>query len=64
MMTTIYLCCLSFQNTAHLEALLEESRSLSSNKLHDSGVRTICICETGTIDIDKVDFQISFIMLL
>ncbi|CAI8588029.1 unnamed protein product [Vicia faba] len=40
-------------NTAHLEALLEESRSLSSNKLHDSGVRTICVCETGTVDLDK-----------
>ncbi|XP_058777387.1 uncharacterized protein LOC131651722 [Vicia villosa] len=40
-------------NTAHLEALLEESRSLSSKELHDSGVRTICVCETGTVDIDK-----------
>ncbi|AES96999.2 putative cobalamin (vitamin B12) biosynthesis CobW [Medicago truncatula] len=40
-------------HAAHLEALLEESRSLSTKKLHDSGVRTICICETGTIDLDK-----------
>ncbi|CAL5188614.1 unnamed protein product [Lathyrus oleraceus] len=40
-------------HAAHLEALLEESRSLSSNKLHDSGVRTLCVCETGTVDIDK-----------
>ncbi|XP_020206709.1 COBW domain-containing protein 1 [Cajanus cajan] len=37
----------------HLETLLEESRSLSTKKVHDSGVRTICICETQTIDIDK-----------
>ncbi|CAJ1931931.1 unnamed protein product [Sphenostylis stenocarpa] len=39
--------------TTHLEALLEESRSLSTNKLHDSGVRTICISDTQTIDLDK-----------
>ncbi|KAI4314087.1 hypothetical protein L6164_027027 [Bauhinia variegata] len=38
---------------AHLETLLEESRSLSTNKLHDSGVRTICICESQTVDLDK-----------
>ncbi|KAL5179206.1 COBW domain-containing protein 1 [Glycine soja] len=36
-----------------LEALLEESRSLSTKKLHDSDVRTICICETQTINLDK-----------
>lgn len=40
-------------HAAHLEALLEESRSLSTKKLHDSGVRTICISETGTVDLDK-----------
>ncbi|XP_019454521.1 PREDICTED: COBW domain-containing protein 1 [Lupinus angustifolius] len=38
---------------SHLESLLEESRSLSTKKLHDSGVRTICICERQTIDLDK-----------
>ncbi|KAF1864007.1 hypothetical protein Lal_00031159, partial [Lupinus albus] len=38
---------------SHLESLLEESRSLSTKKLHDSGVRTICICESQTIDLDK-----------
>nr|AFK35605.1 unknown [Lotus japonicus] len=37
----------------HLETLLEESCSLSTKKLHDSGVRTICISEQKTIDIDK-----------
>ncbi|XP_024934375.3 uncharacterized protein LOC107428882 isoform X4 [Ziziphus jujuba] len=37
-----------------LEALLEESHSLSTQKLHDSGVRTLCICETRQVDVDKV----------
>nr|XP_027188002.1 COBW domain-containing protein 1 isoform X2 [Cicer arietinum] len=40
-------------HATHLEALLEESRSLSTKKLHDSGVRTLCICETRAIDLDK-----------
>ncbi|XP_027361481.1 COBW domain-containing protein 1 isoform X1 [Abrus precatorius] len=43
-------------NTAHakhLETMLEESRSLSTKKLHDSGVRTICISETQTVDLEK-----------
>ncbi|KAL5123369.1 COBW domain-containing protein 1 [Glycine soja] len=31
------LCCFSFQRATHLEALLEESRSLSTKKLRDSG---------------------------
>ncbi|KAG2707006.1 hypothetical protein I3843_05G116100 [Carya illinoinensis] len=38
----------------HLEALLEESRSLSSRDIHDSGVRTLCICQPQQIDLDKV----------
>jgi hypothetical protein len=63
-MTAVYLFCFYFQHAAHLEALLEESRSLSTKKLHDSGVRTICISETGTVDLDKVEFQILFMMLL
>ncbi|QCD90078.1 CCR4-NOT transcription complex subunit 2 [Vigna unguiculata] len=37
----------------HLETLLEESRSLSTKKLHDSGVRTLCISGTQMIDLDK-----------
>ncbi|XP_020216701.2 LOW QUALITY PROTEIN: uncharacterized protein LOC109800321 [Cajanus cajan] len=47
----LYRCCLSFQRATHLDPLLEESRSLSTKKVHDSGMRTICICETKTIDI-------------
>ncbi|KAM7252385.1 hypothetical protein ACFE04_024268 [Oxalis oulophora] len=38
----------------HLEALLEESRSLSTADIHDSGVRTICICEPQKVNVDKV----------
>ncbi|XP_028803612.1 COBW domain-containing protein 1 isoform X1 [Neltuma alba] len=40
-------------HASHLEQLLEESRSLSSKKLHDSGVRTICICESQKVDLEK-----------
>uniref|UniRef100_A0A0R0L1G5 CobW/HypB/UreG nucleotide-binding domain-containing protein n=1 Tax=Glycine max TaxID=3847 RepID=A0A0R0L1G5_SOYBN len=48
------LCCFSFQRATHLEALLEESRSLSTKKLRDSGVRTLCMYETRSIDLDKI----------
>ncbi|MED6124087.1 hypothetical protein PIB30_055797 [Stylosanthes scabra] len=39
---------------AHLGTLLEETRYLSTKKLHDSGVRTICICERETVHLDKI----------
>lgn len=45
-----------FQYATHLEALLEESRSLSSRDIHDSGVRTLCICLPQQVDLDKVVF--------
>ncbi|XP_052173565.1 uncharacterized protein LOC127788921 isoform X1 [Diospyros lotus] len=38
----------------HLEALLEESKSLTTSHQHDSGVRTICICEALQVNLDKV----------
>ncbi|XP_050235541.1 uncharacterized protein LOC126685670 [Mercurialis annua] len=38
----------------HLEALLEESKSLSTRDLHDAGVRTVCICESQLVDLHKV----------
>ncbi|XP_054825734.1 uncharacterized protein LOC129323168 isoform X2 [Prosopis cineraria] len=41
-------------HASHLEKLLEESRSLSSKKLHDSSVRTICICQSHKVDLEKV----------
>lgn len=43
-----------FQHAAHLESLLEESRALSTQDLHDSGVRTLCICEQQKVDLEKV----------
>lgn len=45
-----------FQHATHLEALLEESRSLSTRDIHDSGVRTLCISEPRQVDLDKVVF--------
>lgn len=41
-------------HATHLEALLEQNRSLSTRDLHDSGVRTLCICEPRQVDHDKV----------
>ncbi|KAJ6910264.1 COBW domain-containing protein 1 [Populus alba x Populus x berolinensis] len=38
----------------HLEVLLEESKSLSTSDLHDSSLRTLCICESQKVDLDKV----------
>lgn len=38
----------------HLEQLLEENKSLTTKALHDSGVRTLCICEPRQINLDKV----------
>lgn len=43
-----------FQHAAHLESLLEESRALSTQDLHDSGIRTLCICEQQKVDLEKV----------
>lgn len=42
------------QHVTHLKALLDENKSLSTKDLHDSGVRTLCICEPGQVDLDKV----------
>lgn len=41
-------------HAAHLEALLEENRSLSTTDLHDRGVRTLCISEPRKVNLDKV----------
>ncbi|KAL0557458.1 hypothetical protein IC582_005996 [Cucumis melo] len=53
---SLILDCNSYNaaNTAHLEALLKESRSLSTQDLHDTGVRTLCISEHHKVDLDKV----------
>ncbi|KAL7163761.1 hypothetical protein ACSBR2_039809 [Camellia fascicularis] len=46
----------------HLEALLEENKSLSTRELHDSGVRTLCICEPCPVNLDKVRLWIEEIL--
>ncbi|KAM3266204.1 hypothetical protein P3L10_003198 [Capsicum annuum] len=40
-------------HAAHLEALLEENKSLTTKGLHDGEVRTLCICDAQQIDLDK-----------
>uniref|UniRef100_A0A5B6Z4A2 COBW domain-containing protein 1 n=1 Tax=Davidia involucrata TaxID=16924 RepID=A0A5B6Z4A2_DAVIN len=41
-------------HVTHLEALLKENKSLTTRDLHDSSVRTLCICEPCQVDLDKV----------
>lgn len=41
-------------HATHLEALLKENKNLSTRDLHDSSVRTLCICEPKKVDFDKV----------
>ncbi|KAL2906772.1 COBW domain-containing protein 1 [Bienertia sinuspersici] len=41
-------------HASHLEALLEESKSLSTGDLHDASVRTLCITEPLAVSLDKV----------
>ncbi|KAI8528560.1 hypothetical protein RHMOL_Rhmol12G0157800 [Rhododendron molle] len=38
----------------NLDALLEENNSLTTKDLHDSAVRTLCICEPRPVNLDKV----------
>ncbi|XP_011070951.1 COBW domain-containing protein 1 [Sesamum indicum] len=49
-------------HAAHLEALLKENSTLSTSAIHDSGVRTLCICELKKVDIDKVKMWIEEIL--
>ncbi|CAN6675837.1 unnamed protein product [Malus baccata var. baccata] len=49
-------------HATHLESLLEESRTLSTSDLHDSGVRTLCISETRQVDLEKVRLWIEEIL--
>ncbi|KAJ4827870.1 hypothetical protein Tsubulata_020362 [Turnera subulata] len=53
---SMILNCRAYDAThaSHLEAMLEETKSLSSKDLHDSGIRTICISESQQVDLDKV----------
>ncbi|CAB4295350.1 unnamed protein product [Prunus armeniaca] len=41
-------------HATHLESLLVETRALSTQDLHDNGVRTLCICEPRQVDLEKV----------
>ncbi|KAJ4710777.1 COBW domain-containing protein 1 [Melia azedarach] len=41
-------------HVTHLEALLEEHQSIPSQNLHDSDVRTLSICESRPVNLDKV----------
>ncbi|KAL6543720.1 hypothetical protein OROGR_010217 [Orobanche gracilis] len=49
-------------HTTHLEALLKESETLSTNDVHDRDVRTLCICESLTVDLEKVKMWIEEIL--
>ncbi|KAI3733755.1 hypothetical protein L6452_13211 [Arctium lappa] len=53
---SIVLNCSAYDasHAAHLEQLLEENKSLTTKDLHDSGVRTLCVCYTEQVDLDKV----------
>ncbi|KAL6505649.1 hypothetical protein OROHE_023028 [Orobanche hederae] len=50
------------KHATHLEALLKESETLSTNDVHDRGVRTLCICEPLTVDLEKVKMWIEEIL--
>uniref|UniRef100_A0A803KVQ8 CobW C-terminal domain-containing protein n=1 Tax=Chenopodium quinoa TaxID=63459 RepID=A0A803KVQ8_CHEQI len=41
-------------HASHLEALLEENKSLSTGDLHDASIRTLCISEPQAVSLDKV----------
>ncbi|XP_022733757.1 COBW domain-containing protein 1 isoform X1 [Durio zibethinus] len=49
-------------HATHLGALLEESKSISSRDLHDSGVRTLCINQREAVDLHKVRLWIEEIL--
>ncbi|KAL6294828.1 hypothetical protein ACE6H2_002970 [Prunus campanulata] len=46
-------------HATHLESLLVETRALSTRDLHDSGVRTLCICEPRQVDLEKKGYHSS-----
>ncbi|KAH6802048.1 Cobalamin biosynthesis CobW-like protein [Perilla frutescens var. frutescens] len=49
-------------HATHLEALLRENRNLSTSDIHDSGVRTLCICEPKEVHVEKVRMWIEEIL--
>ncbi|PIN21944.1 Cobalamin synthesis protein [Handroanthus impetiginosus] len=46
-------------HATHLEALLRENRTLSTSDIHDSGIRTLCICELKKVDLEKVFIELT-----
>ncbi|XP_051144625.1 uncharacterized protein LOC127260755 [Andrographis paniculata] len=50
------------KHTTHLEALLKESKALSTGDIHDSGVRTLCVCASDKLDLEKVRIWIEEIL--
>ncbi|KAI3452897.1 hypothetical protein Pfo_009560 [Paulownia fortunei] len=61
---SMILNCQAYDAThaTHLEALLRENQTLSTNDIHDSGVRTLCICELKPVDLEKVRMWIEEIL--
>lgn len=53
----------TLQHVTHLEALLEEHQSIPSQNLHDSDVRTLSICESRPVNLDKVTKLLVKVML-
>uniref|UniRef100_A0A803QPV5 CobW C-terminal domain-containing protein n=1 Tax=Cannabis sativa TaxID=3483 RepID=A0A803QPV5_CANSA len=49
-------------HNTRLEGLLDGSHALSTQSLHDSGVRTLCISEHQQVDMDKVRLWIEEIL--
>ncbi|KAL9226159.1 hypothetical protein vseg_002003 [Gypsophila vaccaria] len=41
-------------HATHLEALLQESKSLTTGDLHDASVRTLCISDPHAVSLEKV----------
>ncbi|KAL3830626.1 hypothetical protein ACJIZ3_019428 [Penstemon smallii] len=50
------------KHATHLEALLKENKTLSTRDTHESGVRTLCICEPKNVDLEKVRMWIEDIL--
>ncbi|KAL6566441.1 hypothetical protein OROGR_002056 [Orobanche gracilis] len=61
---SMILNCQAYDAThaTHLEALLKESETLSTNDVHDRGVRTLCICEPRLLILRRVKMWIEEIL--
>ncbi|KAL7110133.1 hypothetical protein ACP275_05G005400 [Erythranthe tilingii] len=61
---SMILNCRAYDAThaTHLEDLLRENRNLSTSDIHDSGVRTLCVSELKTVNLEKVRMWIEEIL--